>query len=175
MEFDLLPKYPKDIRITFLVLSACFIIAVFIGRRAWLLFMGNEMAGGMLHIGIIVLLGAVLISGYLFRPTQYDISDGKSLTIKRPFADMQIFFKDIAEIRILEKEDIKGVVRIYGSSGYFGYTGRFWSKSIGTFYPYATRWENLILVKTMKRTFMLSPADRAGMMEALQANSESVI
>jgi hypothetical protein len=61
----------------------------------------------------------------------------------------------------------KGSIRLFGVGGLFGYTGLYWSKSVGRFTAYVTNRGHSILIKSDSRQVMISPDDVEGFMLAV--------
>ena len=60
------------------------------------------------------------------------------------------FRKDKVKIRRLSQEDLKHAHRVFGSSGYGGYTGWFRNSQLGKFYMMVLNKKELALIETEK-------------------------
>lgn len=58
--------------------------------------------------------------------------------------------------------------RLWGSGGFFGYTGWFANKELGTFFAYAGDMKEAFVVSTPRRTYLFSCADRDAFVAALR-------
>jgi hypothetical protein len=67
-------------------------------------------------------------------------------------------YSQIREISILKKISWKSV-RLFASGGFYGYFGLFYIPDIGKAWIYSTRRENVILIRTERKNYILSPDD----------------
>ncbi len=86
----------------------------------------------------------------------YIINSRKQISIKLIGKTININKDDILFIRKIVKVELNSAYRAGGSGGYFGYTGKFKSLEIGTFYMYATEFYNLQLIVTKDKKYMVS-------------------
>ncbi len=65
-------------------------------------------------------------------------------------------------IEALPRERVRGHfnIRTYGSGGLFGWLGHFYNKGMGHYEMYATELKNLIIIKTVKKTYVFSCTER---------------
>jgi cell division protein FtsW (lipid II flippase) len=113
------------------------------------------------HWSIYIFLGAMVLLLLAIRPVRYELHPDH-LLIKRLAGNKRISFKNIAEVKLLEKGEIKvtNTIRTFGSGGVFGYFGKHYNKSYGHIHFYMTRWENMVLITTKEgKKFLLSPND----------------
>ncbi len=80
----------------------------------------------------------------------------EQVTIKKPFNTLDIPMKDIVEIKSIQKQSLKNSIRTFGSGGLFGYLGYFYNKELGNYTMYTTETENLILIRTNIKKYVLS-------------------
>ena len=97
---------------------------------------------------------AFLIS-WLLHPTSYEITN-KELLIHRPKGPIKISLTDIKSI---EKTEPGFSIRLFGSGGLFGYFGLFSSNKLGKHHRYTGNNENLVLLNTGKKKYLLSIHD----------------
>jgi hypothetical protein len=102
-----------------------------------------------LGVGIFVLIVFGFV--YMYRILRYELSDTE-LIIVRPYKSVHIPLNTISGIIKLEKTDLLGTIRTFGNGGFFGYTGYYWKKSLGTMIFYLTQRKNLILIETIAKT-----------------------
>ncbi len=107
----------------------------------------------------IFVMAGIIIACYIYSP-QYYIVNTSDLQIKRTISSRTIQFSEISEIRLLEKEELRGIIRIFGVGGLFGYFGKFRSGKLGTMNFYATQSNNktLIVVKGGEK-IVITPDD----------------
>jgi len=94
-----------------------------------------------------------------------EISD-KEIIIAGPFRAIKI---PLSRDSIIQPtaNGFKGAIRLFGSGGLFGYTGLYWSKSVGRFSSYVTNRSHSILIDSDSKKIMISPDDVSGFMEAV--------
>ncbi len=70
--------------------------------------------------------------------------------------------ESIVSIEALPREKVRGLfnIRTYGSGGLFGWMGQFYNKKLGHYEMYATELKNLIIIKTVKKTYVFSCTER---------------
>lgn len=122
------------------------------------LFMLSEAFNYTSVITMIVMIVIYLIV-FLYRPISYEITESM-VCINRPLLDIKIQINDIKSVEILEDSRLRGVVRLFGVGGLFGYWGKFYSSKIGTMTWYATRRDQAILITTTEdKKIVLTPDD----------------
>lgn len=107
--------------------------------------------------------GTLLITGscYMLRPMHYELYPDR-LVIYRVFKPITIYRKDVYSVDYIPEKDRKRLLRLFGSGGFFGYFGTFWSKGTGRFYMQATRHKNLILIiQYTGNKYAITPDDEA--------------
>jgi hypothetical protein len=107
-------------------------------------------------ITITTLLLSYLIA-FMFRPISYVILD-ELLVIHRPLLDIKIELNQIKNVQILDSQELKGTIRIFGVGGLWGYWGSFANTRIGVMKWYATRMSNAVLKTTVSnKKIVLTP------------------
>lgn len=102
-----------------------------------------------------IIFGIVAIWVLLTMP-RYLLLDDKSIVITHPIGQSVILKSDIIEVRAIERSDIRGSIRLFGSGGFFGWFGIFRNNKFGTYRLYCGQLENLYLVKTLTRKYIIS-------------------
>ena len=104
-------------------------------------------------------LSFVFVLSYLLRPVHYELH-ADQLVIHRLIKSVVIERADVSEAKLLTDEEQKGILRTFGSGGFFGYFGYFWSKRLGRFAMHATRRDHLVLIqKKDGKKIVISPDD----------------
>ena len=112
---------------------------------------------------------AIMLAAFLFAPRYYVIAGG-SLIIKRYIGHVAIALSDIASVRALDASEMRFAIRTFGVGGFFGYYGRFWCRSIGSFRAYITDRSNCVFIQTRSgRKFVISPENRQEFLEIINA------
>ena len=102
-----------------------------------------------------IIFGIVAIWVLLTMP-RYLLLDDKSIVITHPIGQSVILKSDIIEVRAVERSDIRGSIRLFGSGGFFGWFGIFRNNKFGTYRLYCGQLENLYLVKTLTKKYIIS-------------------
>jgi hypothetical protein len=107
-------------------------------------------------IAITIAVCVLYILVYLHRPLKY-VMDHEKIVVIRRLKPVKIFFSEIADVFIVNKDTMSDVARIGGSAGVFGYFGEF-QTGFGRTTFYVTRLDKFILVKTTAdEKIVLSP------------------
>lgn len=105
----------------------------------------------------IVGLAAIFVSeGY--SPQCLEIGDD-SIVVLRRYADVVIRRSEIVGIEPVPARKIRSALCVGGSCGLFGFFGRYYAKGIGGFDMYATQFDNLFLVTTVRRRYVVGCAE----------------
>ena len=103
---------------------------------------------------------------YLYRPLKYSIENG-NIRISRTLGDKIILKDDIKAVRIPSDHDIAWPIRTFGNGGLFGYTGRYYTKHIGSMIWYCSRRNNYILIERKnKLPIVISPDEHKAFLKA---------
>ena len=154
MTFPLAPMN-RPIRImTFLLLL---LLAVIAGGAGVSAAMSPDAWVGIPVVAFIVLIVAGV---YVFaRPTAFVIT-ATQLLILFPGRKREIPLADITGVELLDKDALKGTIRLFGAGGLWGGFGLMWSRRIGTFDAYVSTWDGLVrLDRRAARPLIITPAD----------------
>jgi hypothetical protein len=113
------------------------------------------------------LAAAVVILGYVFSPRSYAVID-RVIVVKGLIGDVRIPLDELKETRPVTPEDLKGVIRLWGSGGLFGYYGFFRTSKLGTCRWYVTNRRKMMVVVTASKTTLYSPDDVEGFIAAVR-------
>lgn len=117
----------------------------------------------------IIGLSAIFVSeGY--SPQCLEIGD-ESIVVLRRYADVVIRRSEIVNVESFPSRKIRSVICIGGSCGFFGFFGRYYAKGIGRFDMYATQFDNLFLVTTVRRRYVVGCAEPERLIHFLDARS----
>lgn len=126
-----------------------------------------EASGFPTDLWIFLLFLIILLGTWLFAPMGYRI-DPTYLSIRRPIGPVRICLADILESRRVGADELRGLIRTFGSGGLFGYYGKFFNKTLGPLTLYTTRRTHQILIRTRDgKKIVLSPDDADGFLSAL--------
>lgn len=104
---------------------------------------------------IILLVLISVVGTLLYMPIRLN-ADAERVWLQKGFGTLRITMDEILEVRLLEKNEIKGALRLFGSGGFLGYLGNFWNRSLGRYCMYATDLNSLILIITPQRKYIFS-------------------
>ena len=100
----------------------------------------------------------ILLTCVVFAPLGY-VVDETGVVVNRIGPKVLILRSEIAEIRWLTKSDVGFSLRFWGSGGFFGFYGWFWSTRLGRHRAYITNAKELVLIQCHDgRKFLLSPS-----------------
>lgn len=112
-----------------------------------------------------IFLGTFLFC-YLYAPQAYIVESDK-LSIIRPIGNIDLALNNFSSVRLVDKSEIRTLVRTFGVGGLFGYFGFYYSSSMGKLSLYTTQRKNLVLIEQKEgRKVILSPDD-ASLVETL--------
>jgi hypothetical protein len=119
-----------------------------------------------------VVIIITFICCYLWRPAGYSLENNE-LLVHRIAGNLSFSVNDIELIEPFDVKEQGNGVRAFGSSGFFGYFGRFWYKKLGSVYMYATDKSKLLLVTLnsapAKKHIIISPDDGEAFMKTFKA------
>jgi hypothetical protein len=95
---------------------------------------------------------------YHLAPQKYSV-DTECLIIHRPLSDMRISLDSIIEVRMVDKSELKGMIRTFGVGGLFGNYGKFYTNGLGNITMYGTQSKNYILIRTGSKKILITPDD----------------
>lgn len=121
---------------------------------------------------LIVVFIATIIGGLGYMPIRLIIENDK-IILHRLFGAINIPIKDIIEIKAIEKSETAFSIRVFGSGGLFGYLGKFKNKKLGYYTMYATDINELILIRTARKTYVFSCRNRDEFIESVKYIKES--
>jgi len=108
---------------------------------------------------IAALLLAVFVITWALAPKAYGLTSGE-LIILRPMRPVKIPLSQIESVIQPEMEYFPSMLRLFGSGGFLGYFGLFWSSKLGQMWWYATQRNNLIMIYlTEGKPVVISPDD----------------
>ena len=121
---------------------------------------------------LIIIFIATIIGGLGYMPIRLIIENDK-IILHRLFGAINIPIKDIIEIKAIENSGTAFSIRVFGSGGLFGYLGKFKNKKLGYYTMYATDINELILIRTARKTYVFSCRNRDEFIESVKYIKES--
>jgi hypothetical protein len=140
--------------VTIVTVGAVMVFVLAIGAAGWRV----PWVGGLLI--------AILVLTMLFAPRGYVVG-ARTLTIERRLLPIRIPLSEIRKVEELDRERLRGSIRVFGSGGLFGIYGRFWSRKLGHFRMHATRGGDYVLIDAGVR-YVVTPSTPADFVRAIQ-------
>ena len=103
----------------------------------------------------------VFICGFSrgYMPDQFEVDDER-ITIHALLQKTEIPLCEVQAVRLMEKEDLRGMIRTFGISLLFGDVGYFHAPRLGNIKVFARRKNNWILIETRRHgNFVIAPDD----------------
>ena len=127
---------------------ACF--ALWIGLSGWFLYHVFVDEPATVALFELVLLNLIMLPTILvcegLAPQRLEIGESQIVVLRR-YQSVVISRDEIKSVEQLPANAMRGAIRMGGVGGLFGYFGKFYSRSIGSFSLYATGSENLFLIR----------------------------
>ncbi len=124
----------------------------------------------LILVGVVIVFTiSIPVVCYIYSPQNYKIENGEFI-IQRVAKDRRIKLSDIAEVRLTDKAEMKGVVRTFAVGGLFGYYGKFSSGKLGAMTWYATQHKNMVLITLKDGKKIIVTPDDINLVNVLQPN-----
>jgi hypothetical protein len=148
----------------------CIVLSIFVPVSILIPLYTNHQLPFMAYVtvGFVTLIvWVVIIAMYLYRPLEYDV-DEKLFSIKMPVRRSKISRLNIKQVRVVEPEELRFVIRTFGNGGIFGYTGWYYNRQIGKMRWFATQRKNYILIETIdNKRIIITPDDPDGFLKEI--------
>lgn len=122
---------------------------------------------------LIVVFIATIIGGLGYMPIRLTIGNDK-IILHRLFGAINIPIKEIIAIKAIPNSETAFSIRIFGSGGLFGYLGKFKNKKLGNYTMYATDINELILIRTDRKTYVFSCRNRDEFIESVKLRNDEI-
>jgi hypothetical protein len=166
-------KASKDMTVKIVTMAAILLLGFFSYKSViGLIQSKGNLTPILIHSGVLILLVGTLLLCFLYAPLKYSVDDNK-LIIHRPIANKYFLIDSITEIRLVDKSELKGMIRTFGVGGLFGNYGKFYNQALGNITLYATQNKNYLLVVVGKKKIMITPDD-IGIMEQIKVKNQPV-
>lgn len=113
-------------------------------------------SAGMVAVIVTYTIFILLAIWVLLTMPRHLLIDDKSIVITHPIGQTVILKSDITEISAVERSEIRGSLRLFGSGGFFGWFGIFRNSKFGTYRLYCGQLENLYHIKTLTKNYIIS-------------------
>jgi len=114
-------------------------------------------------IAPVVVIGFFVLSlgsAWAFHPTSYEVNEN-GLLIHRPIGSLTISKDKIVNVESIDPAKLRFGMRLFASGGFFGYFGLYSSNSISRYFRYTGHSNNLIMIETDKRRYVIGPDTEA--------------
>jgi hypothetical protein len=118
-----------------------------------------------------VLMIAIIAVSFLLRPKRYYFQRGNLIIEKMIGKKIIIRAEDIEGYALIPDFSKLRVARTFGNGGLFGYYGMFTTAEYGTINCQMTRLKNIIIIRSKKGVFAISPAEQERFKEHLKATT----
>lgn len=129
----------------------------------------NEWPADMIwlkYLTIIILL-SVILAGIFLMPLHLTAYSDR-IVLRRLFSTKVIQTGCIKDIRVIDKSEIKGSIRVCGSGGWLGYWGWFYNSRLGNYTMSATDLNKLVFIGTDTKRYVFSCSDNIGFVEKVK-------
>jgi len=142
------------------VVTSAFILffAVLAGTMLFYSFREHSATALVAFFVIAIIGGASIFASEGYSPQCLEIGDD-GIVIVRRYADVGIRRSEIVSVERIDGRKIRLAVCIGGSSGLFGFFGHYHAKGIGGFEMYATRFDDLFLITTIRNKYVVGCAE----------------
>lgn len=106
---------------------------------------------------LFILVPGILVA-WCLSPRYYIISD-TAILIRRPLLSITIQLSEVVRLRSITEEDLGSSSRLLAIGGIFGYLGTYHSSEIGKYQRWCTNRENLVLIESDSRKWLISPSE----------------
>lgn len=149
-------QFTASFDLTAKIMTICIVLVVVtIITGVWI---GYAIDGPKLGLPIYItaMLGTIMAVAYAYHPKGYEVTETE-IVIVRAASKVHIPLGTVKDVKILPKVSKRGLIRVMGNGGLFGYYGEFRNKDLGTMEWYLTKRSNVVLVQTDKAKILLSP------------------
>lgn len=121
------------------------------------------------YLSMAIIVGTIVI-GSCYAPIRLK-ANGDKITIRLLLVLREIPLNEVIEVRKLSKFEVSGSIRTFGSGGLFGYLGCFKNNKLGNYTMYATEWNNLVLIRTNNKKYVISCTKAQDLVEYINSQS----
>ena len=155
----MIDKASKD-NVVKIVTALVFVLFGFIAQQNVRdLITATDLTTVVINCSVLLFLIAIIFVCYILSPRYYQL-DETTLTINKAIKSRKLLLREISDVKLITKEDLKGTYRTFGVGGLFGYYGKFRNQHLGAMTWYATQNKNyLLLVLKSGDKIVLTPDD----------------
>ena len=113
-------------------------------------------SAGMVAVIVTYTIFILLAIWVLLTMPRYLIIQNGLLIITHPIGRTVIEKSQVVKIEAIERSDLRGSIRLFGSGGFFGWFGIFRNSKFGVYRIYCGQLENLYHIKTLTKSYIIS-------------------
>ena len=113
-------------------------------------------SAGMTAVIVTYIIFILLAIWVLLTMPRYLIIQNGLLIITHPIGRTVIEKSQVVKIEAIERSDLRGSLRLFGSGGFFGWVGIFRNSKFGVYRIYCGQLENLYHIKTLTKSYIIS-------------------
>ena len=113
-------------------------------------------SAGMTAVIVTYIIFILLAIWVLLTMPRYLIIQNGLLIITHPIGRTVIEKSQVVKIEAIERSDLRGSLRLFGSGGFFGWFGIFRNSKFGVYRIYCGQLENLYHIKTLTKSYIIS-------------------
>ena len=113
-------------------------------------------SAGMTAVIVTYIIFILLAIWVLLTMPRYLIIQNGLLIITHPIGRTVIEKSQVVKIEAIERSDLRGSIRLFGSGGFFGWFGIFRNSKFGVYRIYCGQLENLYHIKTLTKSYIIS-------------------
>ena len=113
-------------------------------------------SAGMTAVIVTYIIFILLAIWVLLTMPRYLIIQNGLLIITHPIGSTVIEKSQVVKIEAIERSDLRGSLRLFGSGGFFGWFGIFRNSKFGVYRIYCGQLENLYHIKTLTKSYIIS-------------------
>jgi hypothetical protein len=130
-------------------------------------------------VPILVVLGAPVlllpVAAYASTPLGYMMDEREIVIDRKALRPVRIPLNAITAVHPVPTATMAQAMRVYGTGGLFGWTGRYRVRSLGSVSMHATSLDRLIVIeRRRRRPILISPAEPAAFLSGLRRQYETI-
>jgi len=102
----------------------------------------------LVPLALILICALFVVRGYTLTPD--------TLLVHRLFWSTHISLTDFQSAEVRPRA-MKGSLRTFGNGGFFSFTGRYWSRALGSYQAFVTDFNRTAILRFTNRTVVISP------------------
>ena len=147
---------------------------LWVGVSGYMLYMLFTQADNVGHLVGLILFNLIMLPTMLacegLAPQRLEVGESQIVILRR-YRSVTIRRDEVRSVEKLPKDAMRGAIRTFGVGGLFGFFGRYYTRSIGSFSLYATGTDNLFLIRKWDGTnIVISCAEPDKIIKVINGN-----